>query len=161
MGNESAMVVLPLLHHLTMVGCFDGGPEFFHKFSHLWSSSFPFLQVVSLQPSAVVSLGLLSRPYVPAPSPSVRKDIHFRLGHTGLKCGPSPFAFHKSVALPSMALCSLSMLAVLSTCEGASLGAETSPLLHLPTRGVGPPCFPFFLHFFHLTQWYRHFFLPF
>ena len=68
-GREAAMVSPPLMCHLTIVLCFYGSLNFLHKHSQLHVSSISFPQPVSSQPTAVLSLGLLSEPHIPAPSP--------------------------------------------------------------------------------------------
>ena len=52
-----------------MVLRFRGGPGFFRKHSWLLRPTLPPLQAVSAQPTAVLSLGLSSKPRVTAPSP--------------------------------------------------------------------------------------------
>ena len=66
--REAAMEALSFVCHSTVVLCFCGDLGFLHKHSWLWSSSLPSPQAVSSQPTAVTSLGLLSKPHVPAPS---------------------------------------------------------------------------------------------
>ena len=75
-GNGIAMVAPPLVHHSTVVPCFYGGLGFFHKHSWLWISLLPSLQAVSSQPTAVPSLGPLSKPRFPAPSPPPHQETH-------------------------------------------------------------------------------------
>ena len=67
--GEAAVVAPPLAHHSTKALHFCGSLGFLHKHSRLQSSSLPSPQAVSLQPTAVPSLGLLSKPHVPAPRP--------------------------------------------------------------------------------------------
>ena len=69
MRREAAMAALPFVHHSTMVLCCYGSLHFLHKHSWLQSSSLPAPQAVSSHPTAVPSLGLLSKPHIPAPSP--------------------------------------------------------------------------------------------
>ena len=59
----------PLKCHLILALCFYGSPGFLHKHSWLWISSLLSPQAVSLQPTAVLSPGLLSKPHVPTPRP--------------------------------------------------------------------------------------------
>ena len=75
-GGGVAMSAPPLVHHSTMAPCFCGGLGFFHKLSQLWSSLILSLQAVSSQPTAVPSLGLLSKPCFPAPSLSLHQETH-------------------------------------------------------------------------------------
>lgn len=55
--------------HSTMVLCFYGSWGFLLKCSGLHMSSLPSPQAISFQLTSVFSLGLLSKPYVPAPVP--------------------------------------------------------------------------------------------
>lgn len=57
--------------HLAMALCFYGSQGFPLKCSGLLISSLPPPQAISLQLTSVFSLGLLSKPHVPAPSPYV------------------------------------------------------------------------------------------
>ena len=59
-----------------MAPCFDSGPGFFQKLSWLWSSLLLSLQAVSPQPTAVPSLGPLSKYYFPAPSTPPHQETH-------------------------------------------------------------------------------------
>ena len=74
--REAAMAAPPLVHHSTVAICFYGSPSFLHKNSWLRISSLPSLQAVSLQPTAVLSPGLLSKPHVPAPNPCPHQRTH-------------------------------------------------------------------------------------
>ena len=51
-------------------------PDFFCKPSQLWSSLLLSLQADFSQPTAVPSLGLLSKPHFPAPSPALYQETH-------------------------------------------------------------------------------------
>ena len=68
-GREAAMAALPLAHHSTMVLHFYGILSFLHKNSRLQISLLLSHQAVSSQPTTVLSLGLFSKPHVPASSP--------------------------------------------------------------------------------------------
>ena len=88
--GEAVMATLPFTCHSTIALCFYSGPGFLHECSQFLSSPLPSPQGVSMQPTAVVSLGLLSKPHVPAPTPpSTQADTYLRLGHTGLWHRPS------------------------------------------------------------------------
>ena len=63
------MVAQLFVCHSMMALLFCSSLGFLHKHSHLWSSSLPSPQAVSSQPTAVPSLGLLSKPHVPVLSP--------------------------------------------------------------------------------------------
>ena len=76
MGREAVMAALPLAHHSTVVLHFCGSPGFSHNHSCLWISSLPSPHAVSSQPTAVLSLGLLYKPHVPAPSPCLHQWTH-------------------------------------------------------------------------------------
>ena len=75
-GREAAMAAPPPAHHSIMMPCFYGSPGFFHKHSRLQISSLLSPHAVSSHPAAVLSLGLLSNPHVPAPSPHVHWWTH-------------------------------------------------------------------------------------
>ena len=67
------MVVLPFGHHSTTLLCFSGGSGFLHK--HPVCRAPPSLLSppdVSSQPTAVLCLGLLSKPHISGPSPRVQ-----------------------------------------------------------------------------------------
>ena len=67
------MVVLPFGHHSTTLLCFSGGSGFLHK--HPVCRAPPSLlspQDVSSRPTAVLCLGLLSKPHISGPSPRVQ-----------------------------------------------------------------------------------------
>ena len=84
MGKGAAVAAPLLAGHPTMAPCGSGGPGFFHKHFQLWSFLLSFLQAVSLQPAAVPSLGLLSKPYIPAPNPpSAPANTRLRLRPEG------------------------------------------------------------------------------
>ena len=70
----------PPVGHSAMVPCFFGGPGFFHEHSQLWSSLLPSLWAVSSQPTTVSSLCPLSKPHVPAPSPSPHQQTTTQAG---------------------------------------------------------------------------------
>ena len=78
------MLAPPPACHSTVTPCFYGRPGFLHKHSQLWISFFPSPQAVSSQPMAVLSLGLLSNPHIPAPSPRAHWQTCFSLGCAGL-----------------------------------------------------------------------------
>ena len=63
------MVTLPFMHHSAMALHSYGGLGFLQEHSWLRSSSLLSPQAVSVQPKAVLSLGLLSKHHIPAPSP--------------------------------------------------------------------------------------------
>ena len=75
-GREAVMVALPFTCHSTMALHFHGGLGFLQEHSQMWSSSLPSPQAVSTQPTAVLSPGLLSKPYVPASSPRPHQQTH-------------------------------------------------------------------------------------
>ena len=77
MDREAAKSAPPPAHHSTMASWFYGSPGFLHKHSWLWISSLLSPQAVSLQPTAVLSPGLLSNPHIPALSPCVHWQTHF------------------------------------------------------------------------------------
>ena len=82
----------PPVGHSAMVPCFFGGPGFFHEHSQLWSSLLPSLRAVSSQPTTVSSLCPLSKPHVPAPSPSLHQQTTTQAGAcraAGLQNGTS------------------------------------------------------------------------
>ena len=64
------------VHHSTVAPCFCGSLGFLHKHSLLRISSLPSPQDVSLQPTAVFPLGLLSNPHIPALSPHEHQQTH-------------------------------------------------------------------------------------
>ena len=68
MGKEAAMAAPPFVHHSTAALHFYGSPGFLHTHSRLWISSLPSPQAMPSQPTAVLSLGLLSNPHVLATS---------------------------------------------------------------------------------------------
>lgn len=72
------MVALLPLRHFTMGPCFHGGVGFLREHPSCDLSTLLPLQAVSGQPAAVLSLGLSSKPCVPAPS-----HTSLRLGGTG------------------------------------------------------------------------------
>ena len=76
MGKEAAMAAPLFTCHSTMVLHFYGAPCFCNEHFWLRSSSFPSLQAVSSQPTAVLFPGLLSKPHVPAPSPHAHQWTH-------------------------------------------------------------------------------------
>ena len=78
-GKGAAVVALSFAHHSTMVIHFYGSPGFLHEHSQLQIYSLLFLQVVSSQPTAVLSLGLPSKHHIPAPSP----HAHWRTAVSG------------------------------------------------------------------------------
>ena len=65
-GRQAIMETLPFVHHSTLVLHFYG---FLHKHSWFQISSLLSPQAVYSQPTVILSLGLLSKPHVPAPSP--------------------------------------------------------------------------------------------
>ena len=73
-GKGVAMVILYLVHHSTMMPCFNSGPDFFHKLFLLWISIVLFLQAVSSQPTAVAFLGLLSKPTLSSTQPPPHQE---------------------------------------------------------------------------------------
>ena len=84
MAKEAAVVAPPLACHSAMVLRFYGGVDFLHKHSQLRISSLQSPQAVSLQPTAVLSPGLLSKPHSTAPiPPSALGDTLLRLGLAG------------------------------------------------------------------------------
>ena len=134
----------PLLEgRSTMAPCASGGPGFFHKHFQLWSFLLSFLQAVSLQPAAVPSLGLRSKPYIPAPNPpSAAANTRLRLRPEG--SGTYHLCRSNAVlpaidGLPPSPLSpqsSFSVLVDVPTGEGASPVAGTFPFLQLPSRGA-------------------------
>ena len=92
MGREASMATLPFVCPSTMALCFYGDPGFFQEDSWLRSSFLPSPQAVSLQRTAVLSLGLLSKPHVPAPSPWARVSVWDMQG-----CGLDPLCRSHSV----------------------------------------------------------------
>ena len=73
------MVAPPFAHHSAVGLRLYSGPSFLRERSQLQSSSLPPPQAVSWQPTAVLSLGLLS-----TPSPCAPVDTCLRLGRRGL-----------------------------------------------------------------------------
>ena len=69
-------VALSLACHWTMMSCFYGISDFFHRLSWLWSSLLLSLQAVFSQPTAVPSLGSCSKPHFPEPSPVSQQATH-------------------------------------------------------------------------------------
>ena len=142
-GKGAAVAAPPLAGHPTMAACGSGGPGFFHKHFQLWSFLLSFLQAVSLQPAAVPSLGLLSKPYIPAPNPpSAPANTRLRLRPEG----SGTYHLSRSYAvlpavdgLPPSPLSPQSSSSVpvdLPTGERASPVAGTFPFLQLPSRGT-------------------------
>ena len=68
--KEASVGAPAFAHHSVMALCFCGGPGFFHKHFHLWSSSSPSPQAV------VPSLGLCSHPHGPASIPDLHSWTH-------------------------------------------------------------------------------------
>ena len=68
MRREAAMAALSFARPSAIAICFCGSLGFLHEHSQLQSSSLPSPQAISSQPTAVPSLGLLSKPHIPAPS---------------------------------------------------------------------------------------------
>ena len=92
------MAAPPFAHHSAMgLGLFSG-PGFLHEHSQLQSTSLPPPQAGSWQPMAVLSLGLLSKPQVAAPSPHAHQQTHLRLGPSVQVVCP---ACHLLCSLPS------------------------------------------------------------
>ena len=155
------MVSPPFAGHSTMVLCFCGGPDFLHEHCQLWSSSLPSFQAVPSQPTAILSLGLLFKPHVPAPSPCVHQRTlisgwamqgcgmdHLCRSHSVLPATDwllsSPPSPRSSPSVPD-----------LPVGEGASPDVGTSPHLQFPARGAGPVLLPLLFlfpsSFFHPT----------
>ena len=157
----------PLLEgRSTMAPCASGGPGFFHKHFQLWSFLLSFLQAVSLQPAAVPSLGLRSKPYIPAPNPpSAPANTRLRLRPEG--SGTYHLCRSNAVlpaidGLPPSPLSpqsSFSVLVDVPTGEGASPDAGTAPHLQILAKGAGPiPLpLPFTLFSFILPSYMRIF----
>ena len=117
----------PLSHHSTMALHFYGGPGFLCKHSQLQISSLPSTQAVSLQPTAVLSLCLLSKPHVPAPSPHLHQWTHIS-GWGTQGCGTDHLCRSHSVLLVTDQLLCSPLIAP----EAPLL----SQLISLPVRGL-------------------------
>ena len=146
----------PLVCNSIVAPCFYGGPGFFHEHSWLWSSLLLSLQAVSLQPTAVPSLCLLSKPHVPEPSLHPQYQTHIS-GWGVQGCGMDP-QWRSYTVLPAtdrLLQCPLSpqifhsVPADLPASEGAFLSVGTSPLLQVPPKRCrSHPVFSFLLFFF-------------
>ena len=84
-GERGCNGLLPFGHHSTTLLCFSGGSGFLHK--HPVCRAPPSLlspQDVSSQPTAVLCLGLLSSPHIPAPSPCMQRWTPSQAAWAGL-----------------------------------------------------------------------------
>ena len=98
-------------------------------------TSLPFPQGVSSPPIAVLCLGLLSRPHIPAPSPCLQRRTPSQAGWAGL--GAVPVCSPHSVLLPH------------AGCRGLFPGCGDHPSLSAPLRVAGSISLLFlFLSFF-------------
>ena len=142
MEIEAAMAALPFAHHSAMALHFYESLDFLHEHSWLQSSSLLSPQSTSVQPTAALSLGLLSNPCVPSPRPRPHQQTHVSdWGTHG--CGTDHLCRSHSVLpatdwllrSPPSPRSPSSVLADLPAAEGASPDAGTSPLLQPLPRG--------------------------
>lgn len=151
------MAAPPIAHHSAMGLRLFSGPGFLHEHSRLQSSSLPPPQAGSWQPTAVLSLGLLSKPQVPAPNPCAHQQTRLRLGRGGLwpdrlrrfvcpachlLCSPPSFRSPPSAQLISLPVRGLPHM-------------QEPPLLQLHPRGCRshPTSSSFSLLSFYLVMW--------
>ena len=80
--SEVTVVALPPACDSAVAPCFRGSPVFLHRHSLLRISSLLSPQAVSLQPTAFLTLGLLSNPHAPAPSPCAHQWTHIPIQGT-------------------------------------------------------------------------------
>lgn len=114
-----------------MALCFCGGPGFFHKHFHLWSSSSPSPQAV------VPSLGLCSHPHGPASIPDLHSWTHVS-GWGTRGCGMNCLCRCHSVlpvpkARPLSPLISL-LVRGLPQMQEPLLTFSSSPGVHVPSN---------------------------
>ena len=123
--------------HSSMAIHFCGVPDFLQEHSQLWSSSLPASQAVSMQPTAVLSPGLLSKPHVPTPNPCVHQWTHVS-GWGAQSCGKDYLCRSHSV-LPATD----QFLSSLWAPEAPFLSQLISPLLtKLPQESLSSPSPP-------------------
>ena len=145
---------LPFACPSLMALCFYGGPGFLHEHFWLWGSLLLSPQAVCSLSTAVPFPGLLSKPHIPAPSPSHHPPVppslhwwtpilgwgtqgcgrdHLRRPHSVLLHSP----LHSLLHFPHTQI-SPSVPSNIPACEGASPDAGTSSHRELPAAGTGP-----------------------
>ena len=164
------MVGLPFGHHSTMALCAMVVQASSTSIPvYRTPPSVPSPQDVSSPPTAVLCLGLLSRPHIPAPSPCLQWWTPSQAGWAGL--GQQPLYRSHCVLLPQTVAVfsshrergSSSTLTELPSHPSDRLPQmSTSPLFSSPTRIGGPiPPLPFPSSFFRPTWLIRDLSCPF
>ena len=86
LGKGVIMAAPPLAHHSTMTPCFYRISGFFRRLFQWWNSLLLSFQAVFSQPTTISSLGRLSKPHFPTPSPLSQQATH-NSGWNMQRCG--------------------------------------------------------------------------